>query len=233
MVDRQQLLEMLRRFAATMSDSFEVNDMLYQLGDTAMAILDADGAGVSLAARDGHLRFVTATDRSLTELEMVQESEQEGPCVEAFRRNEAVLVSDIAAEPRWDRYRQAARHANYQAVVGMPLVVGEHRLGSLNLYQRRIRTWSDDDIDAVRTLADIATAYIVRAGELVEARTIADQLQRALDSRVIIEQAKGIISNRHEISVSEAFDVLRSHARRQRRPLREVSTDVVAGVLDI
>lgn len=233
MVDRQQLLEMLRRFAATMSDSFEVNDMLYQLGDTAMAILDADGAGVSLAARDGHLRFVTATDRSLTELEMVQESEQEGPCVEAFRRNEVVLVSDIAAEPRWDRYRQAARHADYQAVVGMPLVVGEHRLGSLNLYQRRIRTWSDDDIDAVRTLADIATAYIVRAGELVEARTIADQLQRALDSRVIIEQAKGIISNRHEISVSEAFDVLRSHARRQRRPLREVSTDVVAGVLDI
>jgi GAF domain-containing protein len=232
-VDSHQLLEMLRRFAATMSKSFEVNDMLYELGDTAVRIVGADGAGVSLVSHDGQLRFVTATDRSLIELETVQESEQEGPCVEAFRRNEPVLVSNIAAETRWDRYRQAAQHSNFGAVIGMPLVVADHRLGSLNVYQRRNRQWSDEAVEAVRTLADIATSYVVRAGELAEARTIADQLQRALDSRVVIEQAKGVISTRHEISIGEAFDVLRNHARRQRRPLREVAAEVVAGTLDI
>jgi AmiR/NasT family two-component response regulator len=115
----------------------------------------------------------------------------------------------------------------------MPLVVADHRLGSLNLYQRAARAWSVDDVDAVRTLADIATAYVVRAGELAEARTIAGQLQRALDSRVIIEQAKGVLSNRHHISIGDAFDSLRSYARRQRRPLRDVAADVVAGELDI
>jgi GAF domain-containing protein len=232
-VDTQELLGLLRRFASTMSNSFEVNHMLDELGELAVTILDADGAGVSVVGDDGKLRFVTATDRSLVELEMVQETEQEGPCVEAFRRNEPVLVSNIAAEPRWERYRQAARHSNFNAVVGMPLVVADHRLGSLNLYQRQTRNWSDDDVQAVRTLADIATAYIVRAGELAEARTVADQLQRALDSRVVIEQAKGIISNRHRISVGEAFDVLRNHARRQRLPLRDVATRVVAGELDV
>jgi GAF domain-containing protein len=232
-VDTDQLLELLRRFAATMSNSFDVNDMLYQLGDTAVAVVGADAAGVSLAAEQGHLRFVTATDRSLIELEMVQESEQDGPCVEAFRRNEPILVSNIAAEPRWERYREAARHSHYAAVIGMPLVVADHRLGSLNLYQRRTRLWSPEVVDAARTLADIATAYVVRAGELAELRTVADQLQRALDSRIVIEQAKGVISTRHEISIGEAFDALRNHARRQRRPLREVAADVVAGALDV
>ena len=233
MVDTQQLLEILRRFAATMSNSFEVSDMLDELGDTAVSILDADGAGVSLATGDGRLRFVTSTDRSLIELESVQEREQQGPCVEAFRRNTAIVVSDLAGERRWERYCDAARRSNYRAVIGMPLVVAEHRLGSLNVYQRDTRSWSDDDVDAVRTLADIATAYVVRAGELVEARTIAAQLQKALDSRIVIEQAKGVLSNRHDITIGSAFDALRSYARRHRRPLREVAADVVAGELDI
>jgi GAF domain-containing protein len=232
-VDRHQLLEALRTFAATMSNSFEVNHMLDELGEMTISMIGADGAGVSLATADGNLRFVTATDRSLVELEMVQETEQEGPCVEAFRRNEPVLVSNIAAETRWEPYRRAARRSNFQAVIGMPLVVADHRLGSLNVYQRHTRSWSDDDVLFARTLADIATAYVVRAGELAEARTVADQLQRALDSRVVIEQAKGVISNRHSISIGEAFDVLRNHARRRRRPLREIAAEVVAGELDI
>jgi AmiR/NasT family two-component response regulator len=109
----------------------------------------------------------------------------------------------------------------------MPLTAGTRRVGSLNIYQRHPRHWSDEDVHAVRSMADIATAYIVRAGELVQARVLAGQLEHALGSRVVIEQAKGVLSRDHGVSVDAAFDLLRSYSRRERRSLREVAHDVV------
>lgn len=227
MVESNRMNELLRRFAVTMIDTFEVNELLYQLGASAVAILGADGAGISVATRDDRLEFVTATDQSLLELEMVQRDHQMGPCVEAFRRGEPVVVEDIAALECWERYREAAARTGFGAVVGMPLAVGTRRVGSLNIYDRGPRTWSQDDLEAVRTMADIATAYIVRAGELNEARHLAEQLQHALDSRVIVEQAKGVLSRDHAISVDAAFELLRSHSRIHQRQLRDVAYAVV------
>jgi GAF domain-containing protein len=210
-----------------MAESFEVNNVLYHLGDSAVEILKADGAGVSIATKDDRLAFVTATDRSLVELEEVQESSQRGPSVDAFRSGEPVVISDIAAEIDWVEYRAAAAFSDFGAVVGMPLVVGGQRAGSLNIYARGRRDWSDEEVEAVRTLADIATAYVVRAGQLAEALDLAGQLQRALDSRVIIEQAKGVLSRDRSVPIGEAFDLLRTYSRSNNRSLREVAHEVV------
>jgi GAF domain-containing protein len=216
------MLDLLRRF-----------DVLYQLGDSAVEIMDADSAGVSLAAPGDRLEFVTATDQSLIDLEMVQQERQEGPCVLAFRTGEPVTVSDISELDLWPEYRDTAARTGLAAVLGVPLAVGERRVGVINVYARHPREWSDTDLQAARTLADIATAYIVRSGELAEAHYLSRELQHALDSRVIIEQAKGVLSRHHATSVDDAFDLLRSYSRRNSMRLRDVAHAVVHDHLDV
>jgi GAF domain-containing protein len=182
---------------------------------------------VSVATSDDELKFVTATDASVVDIEAVQERHQEGPCVEAFRTGEIVTVSDIAGLQKWHPYRAAAADSGWKSVVGLPLSLDEHRVGSLNVYDRRVRDWSVADLDAARALADIATAYLTRAGELAEAQELSKQLQRALDSRIIIEQAKGIVSRDQQVSVDAAFELLRRYSRNTNTPLRDVATAVV------
>jgi GAF domain-containing protein len=231
--DIDTMLDLLRRFAVTMASSFEINDVLYQLGDSAVEIFNADSAGVSLATQTDRLEFITATDQSLIDLEMVQQARQEGPCVLAFRTGEPVAVSDISELDLWPEYRDTAARSNLAAVLGMPLAVGERRVGVINVYARQPREWSEDDVQASRTLADIATAYIVRSGELTEAHDLTRELQHALDSRVIIEQAKGVLSRHHAVSVDDAFGLLRSYARRNNARLRDVAHSVVHEQLDL
>jgi GAF domain-containing protein len=206
---------------------------LYQLGDAVVDVLDTDGAAVSIANADGRLEFVTATDRTLTDLEVTQQSHQAGPCVEAFQCGEPVVITDIAEHAHWDAYRAAAAASNYAAVIGVPLMVGEHRIGSLNIYDRQPRDWTDDHVVAATALAEIATAYIVRAGQLESAVDLAGQLQHALDSRVVIEQAKGVLSRAHGISLGAAFELLRSYSRSHNQPLRDIAHAVVHDRHDI
>lgn len=226
MATTQALFELLRRFATTMARDFEVNDVLYELCDSAVVTLDAAGAGVSVAVGEGRLEFVTATDQSVVTIEQAQERYQAGPCVEAFRRREVVTVPDIS-QTAWRHYRAAASEAAFVSAVGLPLMLDDRRVGSLNVYDRRVREWSEADLAAAQVLADVATAYLLRAGELAEARKLGEQLQHALDSRIVIEQAKGMLSRDHSISVDAAFDLLRSHSRRTNTPLREVAHSVV------
>lgn len=233
MVDVQLLHDVFRRFAVTMTQPFEISQVLYELGDSAVSVMDADGAGLSIATSDGCLEFVTATDRDLVHIGEVQEELQAGPSVEAFRHGEPVVIEDIAEMTSWKPYCQAAADANLAAVVGMPIKVAEHRIGSLDIYHRKTRQWSSDEVDAVRALAEIAAAYIVRAGEHADAVTLAGQLQRALDSRIIIEQAKGVLSRHHDIPVGDAFDLLRSYARSNNRHVRDVAHAIVNDGLDI
>jgi GAF domain-containing protein len=172
MATTQALFELLRRFATTMARDFEVNDVLYELCDSAVVTLDAAGAGVSVAVGEGRLKFVTSTDHAVVAIEQVQERYQAGPCVEAFRRRDVVVVPDIS-QTTWPHYRVAAAESGFESVVGLPLTLDDHRVGSLNVYDRRVRDWSEVDLAAARVLADVATAYLVRAGELAEARRAA------------------------------------------------------------
>lgn len=222
-----QLLDVLQRFAATMANTCDVNDVLYELGDSTVSVLAAAGAGVSVADDENRLLFVTATSEAVIVIERAQEEHQAGPCVEAFMTGQLMAVNHIAELDRWPDYQSAARQSGFESVVGLPLAIGEQRLGSLNVYDTRPRTWNRNDLRAAGVLADIATAYILRAGELAEAKQLSQQLQHALDSRVVIEQAKGMLARDHNITVDQAFQHLRSHARRRSTPLRTIAEAIV------
>jgi GAF domain-containing protein len=227
-VDSDPLLfELLRRFASTMARSFDANDVLYELCEGAVKILDATGAGVSVASEEGTLEFVTSTTQDVVELEHVQQRDQQGPCVSAFTTGEVVVVREIASLEQWPAYQDAARRAGFASVVGVPLALDGLKVGSLNVYDARLRDWSRTDLAAARVLADVATAYLVRAGQLAEERRLTQQLQQALDSRIVIEQAKGMVGRDHQISVDEAFDLMRQYSRANNRSLRDVATAVV------
>ena len=220
-------MQTLSEFAATLVKDFTVSDVLHDLAERATAVVGADSAGVCLQ-HDGHLRFVTALDERCSSLERVQESEQAGPCVDALRAGKVVAVADLAvATPGWGAYGIAAREAGIAAIAGIPMRLDGQKIGTLNLYSNTRREWSEEDLDAAHVLADIASSYIINASKLAQQRRLNEQLQEALDSRVVIEQAKGVLAAERGISVDDAFELLRRHARSYRTSLRSVAEAVV------
>lgn len=228
MANHDLLLQALRAFTLSMGNSYDITEMCYELCDRTMEVLSTAGAGVSVADREGKIRFVTATSQHLVELEQAQEDAQQGPCVQAHRTQQIVAVSDVSQRREWSAYSSIAMQLGVNAVVGVPLANNGIRLGALNIYSAERREWSAEDLDRAGVLADMATAYLVRTSELAEARRRADQLQHALDSRVIIEQAKGVLAGEYGLTVDEAFELLRSHSRKHNIKLTDLCDGVVS-----
>jgi GAF domain-containing protein len=227
MADQKLLTQTLSEFASTLVQDFTISDVLHDLAERVTAVVGADSAGVSLQ-HAGHLRFATALDERCSNLERVQESEQAGPCVDALAAGEVVAVADLAEAARgWGVYGQAARAAGIAAILGVPMRLGGEKIGTLNIYSNTRREWSEEDLGAALVLADIATSYLINASKLAHQRRLNEQLQEALDSRIVIEQAKGILSAERGISIDEAFELLRRHARSHRAALRSVAEAVV------
>ena len=227
MADQKLLMQTLSEFAATLVQGLAISDVLHDLAERATAVLGADSAGVSLQ-HAGQLRFATALDERSSHLERVQEGEQAGPCVDAWRSGKAVAVASLDETDRgWGGYGKAAREAGIAAIAGIPMRLDGQQIGTLNIYSTIRRDWSEEDLDAARVLADMATSYVINASKLARQRRISEQLREALDSRVIIEQAKGVLAAERGISIDEAFQRLRRHARNHRAPLRTVAEAVV------
>jgi GAF domain-containing protein len=227
MADQQLLMKALSEFAGTLAKGFTVSDVLHDLADQVTVVLGIDGAGVSVQDGD-RLQFVTALDERSAALEGIQDADQAGPCVDAWRSGETVAVSDLRRSSHgWDRYERAARKVGVVAIAGIPMKYDNQRIGALDLYSTSPREWSDDDLESARILADIATSYVVHASELDRQRRLIEQLREALDSRIVIEQAKGILSAERQISVDAAFELLRRHARSNAASLRSVAEAVV------
>ena len=227
MADQKLLTTTLSEFAATLVQGFAISDVLHDLAERVAAVVEVDSVGVYLRD-DGTLRFVTALDEPSAAAERVQEEEQEGPCVDAWRSSSVITVTDLRENrQRWPGYVAAAVQAGIVAVAGIPMYLGGQHIGVLNLHSRRRRDWSAEDLDAARVLADIAASYVINASRLDQQRRINEQLQEALASRVVIEQAKGILAAEHGISVDKAFEVLRQHARQRGATLRAVAEAIV------
>lgn len=227
MADHALLLQALRNFASVMGRSYDINAMSMQLGERVTEALGAFGAGVSVAGADGRLKFVTATSEKIVSIEEIQEKAQEGPCVVAFQSQQPVAVADIEQAVEWPEYRDTALELGLKAAVGYPLSYQDTRLGALNIYADERRQWSEDDLDVLGVFADMATAFLVRNAELAESRDLATQLEGALDSRVLIEQAKGVLANEYGITVDAAFDRLRRYSQDQNIKLTDVCEAVV------
>lgn len=227
MADYDLLVQALRNFASAMGKSYDIIEMSYQLGDRVTEALEVVGVGVSVADTDGNLKFVTASNEQIVALEEFQERHQVGPCVAAFISQEPVIVEDIEEADHWPGYKEVATELGLGAAIGYPLSHNGARLGALNVYAAEPRKWKDDDIDVLGVFADMATAYLIRTAELAESRELANQLHGALDSRVLIEQAKGVLANEHGISVDEAFGRLRCQSQDRNMKLTEVCRQVV------
>ena len=227
MTDQASLLQVLGDFARRLAHDSTTTDALHDLVDALTAALGVAGAGVSLVHQDT-VTFVTAANQAVDIVERLQERTQSGPCVEAHHSSTPVLVADLTEEPhRWPTLTDVAVKAGLVAVACISMRLEQDVIGTVNLYDNVRHDWSSDEIRVATVLADMATASLAHAIRLDQARETAEQLQQALQSRILIEQAKGMLAGEKGISVDDAFRLLRAHARSHHASLHSVSHAVV------
>lgn len=233
MPDEERLRQVLLHFAQTLVTDYRIDEMLDNLCSDVVDVLDVGGAGVMLEGDDGQLHFVAASDDRVREIESLQIELDEGPCVHAYRTGERVVVADLERSARFPVFAPRAVKAGLIGVYSFPMRQDDETVGALNLYRSSVQEFTDVDSDAGQLLADLATTYILNARTHDESVRLAEQLQHALDSRVLIEQAKGVLAERHQIPVRAAFERLRRYARHGGRKLHDVARGVVDDGLDI
>ena len=227
MHDQAVFLRTLSTFARALPSGYEVEVVLADLTQSVTQVLGLGGAGVTLA-ESGRLRLATAMGEVFEELERVQEDNQRGPCRDAFESGVVVSCSDVRVEDaRWPEYAEAARRLGVAAVAGVPMRLADQVVGAMNIYDAQPREWSEEDLAAASVLADVATSYLVNASKLHQQQQLNEQLTTALESRAVIEQAKGITAGDAGVSVQEAYHRIRRHARNHNTSLRAVAEAVV------
>ncbi|MDT3316984.1 GAF and ANTAR domain-containing protein [Microbacterium sp. KSW4-11] len=228
-----QLIETFVEIADTMVGGYDVVDLLYRLVSRCSDIFDAADAGILLRTEGHPLEVVASTTERSQLISLLQLTADEGPCVDAYRTGEPVTVSDIdGIRARWPDFAARAGALGYRWMYAVPLRLRDEVIGSLNLFGDGTESLSPEDARAVRGLADIATIGILHEQAFREADVARRQLQRALDSRVVIEQAKGVLAHAHQIDMDEAFQRLRDRARSSRRRLADLARDVVENAAD-
>ena len=233
MYDRSLFLKTLSRFAVVLPAHYDLEAALSELTESVTEVLGLSGSGVTMA-EEGQLRFVTAVNEASEELERNQEQLQAGPCRDAYDTGEVVRVTDARLESaRWPEFAATATHLNVAGVAGIPMRLADRIIGVLNLYSPAPREWSDADIAVAGVLADLATSYVVNASKLRQQEQLSEQLQQALESRVVIEQAKGITAQQHGVTIDQAYQLIRGHARSNNTSLRAVAEAIVAGGLRV
>jgi GAF domain-containing protein len=214
--------------ADTLVADFDVVDLLQTLVDTCAELLDADAAGIMLAEADGELAVVASTSEQSRLVEVIQLSSGAGPCVECFTTGSVVSVPDVElVGDRWPGFSAQVLEQGFRSVHGVPLRLRGSVIGTLNLFRVETGVMSDEDVAVAQGLADVATIGILQQRAIREADMAKFQLQRALDSRVLIEQAKGVVSHTRGVDMDEAFRMLRTHARSNNLNLRDVAAAVV------
>jgi hypothetical protein len=213
--------------ADTMVADFDVIDFLHLLTDRSVALLAASAAGVLLADPRGELRLAAASSEQAGLLELFQLQNDQGPCLECFRTGLPVTASDLAAAPpRWPRFAQAAVQAGFRSVQALPMRLRDQVIGALNLFGAGPAPFEAADLRIGQALADVATIGLLHVRRR---ETVAEQLQGALNSRVVIEQAKGKLAERLSIDMDRAFAMLRDYARNTNQHLTDVARTFVEG----
>ena len=219
--------------ADNLVDDFDVVELLTTLADRCVEVLDVDAAGIMLATSDGELGLMTSSSEAMRLVELFELQSREGPCQDCFRTGRAVVNNDLTgADPRWPRFAAVAVGEGFRAADALPMRLRTHIIGALNLFRSTPGALNDDDVTAAQALADIATIAIVQHRSALDAQLLNDQLTEALASRIVIEQAKGMIAERRRLPMEAAFASLRHHARGKNRRLADVARDIVQGTID-
>jgi hypothetical protein len=216
----------------TLVTDFDVIDYLGRLADRCTELLGVSACGILLADHHGVLNLLGASTEQARLLELWQLQNAEGPCLDAYRTGQPVQCADMAdASERWPRFAAAAATAGFASVQVLPMRLREQQLGAVNLFSAEPGPLDADSIALGQALADAATIGIIHQRSLAASEFVAEQLQTALNSRILIEQAKGFLAERFTVSVEEAFGMMRSYARGHHRKLTDVAADITAGRL--
>jgi len=214
----------------TMVAGFDVIDFLHVLTDRSVQLLDVSAAGLLLADPRGELRVVAASSEAARLLELFQLQSDQGPCLDCFRAGQPVDSGDLAAAgQRWPRFAPAAQQAGFAAVQALPMRLRDQVIGALNLFRASPGTLPPEDIRVGQALADVATISLLHERSMRHSDTLNEQLQTALNSRVIIEQAKGKLAERLGLDMDQAFSLLRDFARNRNRRLSDLAQAFIDG----
>lgn len=214
--------------ANSLAEGYDAVDLFDGLTQGCAHVLDIASAGLLLADGSGVLHLVAASSEATRDLEMFQLQREEGPCLECFRGGVPVLVDDLAAQTaRWPVFVPAASAAGFASVHAVPMRLRETVLGALGLFHTVAGALSTEDLELAQALAHVASVALVAERALSDSTAINDQLQNALRSRVVLEQAKGVLSERGQLDMTEAFAALRGYARDHSSRLSDVAQRVV------
>lgn len=219
--------------ADSLVTGYDVVDLMQQLVDTCVELLGCDAAGLMLADSQGHLRVMASSSDAVRTLELYELQNLDGPCLESFRQGRPVGAQSLsAADSRWPNFAPVARAAGFSSVQALPMRLRDTTIGALNLFLRASNLLSDDSRALAQALADVATISVLQQRATAQHELLTEQLQRALTNRLVIEQAKGVLAERGQLGMAEAFETLRAFSRRNRLAVSSVAAEVVSGELE-
>ena len=233
MVTQQRLLSAFVELADTLVDDFDVIDFLHTLARITVEAVEVDAVGLMLADERGRLQLVASSTEELRLLELLELQNDQGPCMDCYRTGEQVTnVAAPEARRRWPHLYGAALAEGYSSVHALPLRLRSDVIGAMNLFMVQPDALSAEDILLGQGLADMATIGLLQERAVHQHMIVAEQLQIALNSRVMVEQAKGMLAERLGLDPADAFTLMRTYARRTSGPLLSIAQQVIDGSIN-
>jgi GAF domain-containing protein len=234
MVSSERLAAVFVEVADTLVADFDLIEFLHDLADHAVSLSGASWVGLMLADQNDQLHFMAASSEGAKHLELFQLQHSEGPCLDCYHGGDQVFVADLKeATERWPDFAPRAVGAGVHAVHAFPMRLRDKVIGALNVFGEEALALEPLTVNLVQALADLATISIMQERAIAHAEMVTEQLQGALNTRIIVEQAKGVIARTHGIGVDAAFELLRMHARRRQLRLAVLARDIVVGTADV
>lgn len=229
-MDTERLATTFVELADSLVDDYDVIDLLHLLTERCIELLQVDAAGILIGDQRGQLHLAASSDEQVRLLELFELQTDEGPCRDCYLEGRATHADNLSAgSRRWPRFAAGAASAGFETVHALPLRWRDHTIGALNLFSASPAGVLDNDLRLAQALADVATIAILQERVTRSREALAAQLQTALDSRIVIEQAKGVLAERDGLEMGTAFERLRRAARSSNRRLADVAGDVVEG----
>ncbi len=234
MTSREQLLaSTFVDLADTLVADFDVIDFLHTLATRSVQLLDADAAGIMLADPQGGLHVMASSTEEARLLELYELQNNEGPCLDCFRTGLPVARDDLTAmRAVWPTFTQQLQHLGFHSAQALPMRLRDETIGALNLFRTQPGRLSEADLRIGQALADVATVGLIQERAIAAGELLATQLQTALNSRIQLEQAKGMLAQRTGLRMDQAFGLMRDYARSRNRRLSDVAVEIIAGSLD-
>jgi GAF domain-containing protein len=232
-MDGELLSETFVELTDTMVADFDIIDFLHVLTGRSTELLGVSAAGLLLADPRGELRVVAASSEAARLLELFQLQSDQGPCLDCYHSGQPVTSADLTADHRWPEFAAAAAGAGFTAVQALPMRLRDQVIGALNLFRAAPGAFDPAGVRVGQALADVATIGLLHERSMRRSDTLNEQLQAALNSRVVIEQAKGKLAERLGIDMNQAFTILRDQARNSNQRLSDVARALIDGAQTI